>query len=148
MMRAARDAADEEAARLSRPAPPIIVAVTVLTSLDDAALAETGVASSAAAQVERLAVLAQDARLDGVVASPREIATHSRDVRTFVHHRHARNPRSGVTRRAISSGRRPPAEALAAGASYLVIGRPITSAANPREAAERIAADCRGSHVG
>src|SRR6185503_14925024 len=66
MMRAAREAAHEEAARLSRPAAPIIVAVTVLTSLDDAALAQTGVTSTVTAQVERLAALAQGAQLDGV----------------------------------------------------------------------------------
>src|SRR3954452_11532265 len=66
MMRAARAAADEEAARLSRQAP-LVIAVTVLTSLAESTLPEIGVAGSMTAQVERLALLAQAAGLDGVV---------------------------------------------------------------------------------
>jgi len=73
MMKAARDAADAEAARLSRPAP-LVIAVTVLTSLSVATLTEIGVAGSMMAQVERLALLTQEAGLDGVVASPQETA--------------------------------------------------------------------------
>ena len=73
MMRAAREAADEEAARLS-VGPPLVIAVTVLTSLDDEALREVGIASSTLDQVERLAFVAQGAGLDGVVASPQEVA--------------------------------------------------------------------------
>jgi orotidine-5'-phosphate decarboxylase len=147
MMRAARDAAHEEATHLSRPAAPIIVAVTVLTSLDDAALAQTGVTSTVAAQVERLAALAQEAQLDGVVASPREIGLiRSNCGPAFVIVTPGiRGPgdEKGDQQRTATA-----LEALGAGASYLVIGRPITSAVNPREAAERIAADCRGSRVG
>ncbi len=147
MMRAAREAVDEEAARLSRPAAPIIVAVTVLTSLDDAALAETGVTSTVTAQVERLAALAQEARLDGVVASPREIGL----IRSTCGHsfiivtpgiRGPGDEKDDQQRTATA------AEALGVGATYLVIGRPITSAANPREAVDRITAHCRGSRVG
>jgi hypothetical protein len=73
MMRAARDAAHEEAARRSRPAP-LVIAVTMLTSLDQEALTEIGLTASVAAQVERLAALTEAAGLDGVVASPQEIA--------------------------------------------------------------------------
>src|SRR5581483_5431652 len=74
MMRAARAAADEEAARRDMP-PPLVVAVTVLTSMDQAAMAEAGMAAQIDDQVRRLALLAQSAALDGVVASPQEIAT-------------------------------------------------------------------------
>jgi len=145
MMRAAVLAAAEEATRLSKPAP-IVVAVTVLTSLSDGSLSEIGVTSTATAQVERLAVLAQNAGLAGVVASPREIAVIrarcglsflivTPGIRAGSHHQDDQQ-RTGT-----------PAEALAAGANYLVVGRPITDALNPREAAERIVADCRGSRV-
>src|SRR5258706_15002770 len=72
MMRAARNAADEEAARRSRPVP-LVVAVTVLTSLDERALSEVGLTLPAAALVEQLAALTQAAGLDGIVASPLEI---------------------------------------------------------------------------
>src|SRR5204863_7172315 len=72
MMRAARDAADAEAARLSRTAP-LVIAVTVLTSLSDATLAEIGLPGQVPAQVERLAALAQTSGLDGVVASAQEV---------------------------------------------------------------------------
>src|SRR5437879_91443 len=72
MMRAARVAANEEAARASRPSP-LIIAVTMLTSLSEGLLGEIGVSGPMAAQVERLAALTQAAGLDGVVASPLEI---------------------------------------------------------------------------
>src|SRR5438309_5225981 len=72
MMRAARAAADEEAARRSRPAP-LVIAVTVLTSLDQQGLTEIGLSASVADQVGRLAALAESDGLDGVVASPQEI---------------------------------------------------------------------------
>src|SRR5256712_9267802 len=73
MMRAARDAASDEAARMSRPVP-LVVAVTMLTSLNQQMLAEIGIHEAMATQVERLAALAQAAGLDGVVASPQETA--------------------------------------------------------------------------
>ncbi|MCU1384431.1 MAG: pyrF, partial [Acidobacteria bacterium] len=72
MMRAARAAADDEAARLSRAAP-LVIAVTMLTSLDQEAVKEIGL-RSVSDQVERLAALTQAAGLDGVLASPQEIS--------------------------------------------------------------------------
>src|SRR5260370_23744401 len=72
-MRAAGEAADEEAAKVLQ-SPPLVIAVTVLTSLGDSTLAEIGVSGTLGDQVVRLASLAQTAALDGVVASPREIA--------------------------------------------------------------------------
>jgi orotidine-5'-phosphate decarboxylase len=139
MMRAARAAADEEAARLSRPAP-LLIAVTMLTSLDQGAVKEIGLASLSD-QVERLAALTQASGLDGVVASPQEITLIRR--------------RCGAAFLVVTPGIRgvddvkgdqsrtlTAAGALAAGASYLVVGRPIIAAADPRAAAERIAAEC------
>ena len=141
MMRAAREAADQEAARSSRPSP-LVIAVTVLTSFTDTALQEIGVGGNIAGQVERLASLAQAAGLDGVVLSPNEIA--------------AIRARCGAGFAIVTPGIRGPgeakddqsrtmsaAEALAAGANFLVVGRPIIAAPDPRAAAERLAAECR-----
>jgi orotidine-5'-phosphate decarboxylase len=141
MMRAARDAARDEAARRSRPAP-LVIAVTMLTSLDHQALAEIGMQGSMAAQVGRLAALAESSGLDGVVASPQEIdLIRRRCARTFAIVTpgiRSVGDRKGDQSRTLSA-----AEALSAGATYLVVGRPIITAADPRAAAERIAAECR-----
>jgi orotidine-5'-phosphate decarboxylase len=143
MMRAAHAAALEEAARRSVPAP-LVIAVTLLTSLDEGALTEIGFSDSMAAQVERLAALAESAGLDGIVASPQEIAIIRRRC----------GPRFNIVTpgirgagdaRADQSRTLSAAEALSAGASYLVVGRPIIAADDPRAAAERIAAECRVS---
>jgi orotidine-5'-phosphate decarboxylase len=151
MMRAARDAADAEAARQSRPAP-LVIAVTILTSISEPMLGEIGVDGSMSSQVERLAALAQSAGLDGVVASPLEIAL----IRARCGPRFA-IVTPGIRGAAVATepgdGAPPPkddqartltaAQALDAGASYLVVGRPIIAAASPRRAAEQIAAACR-----
>jgi orotidine-5'-phosphate decarboxylase len=141
MMRAARDAAREEAARTSRPSP-LVIAVTVLTSFSDDMLAELGVHDSLESQVGRLARLAQSAGLDGVVASPLEIGVvRARCGSHFVvvspGIRGSGDPK-GDQQRTMSA-----AEALTAGASYLVVGRPVIAAADPRRAAEQLAAECR-----
>ena len=142
MMKAARAAADEEAARRSRPAP-LVIAVTMLTSLDQAALSEIGLNAAVAAQVERLAALTEAAGLDGVVASPQEIAIirgrcGPRFSIVTPGIRGAGDAKGDQSRTLSAAG------ALAAGASYLVVGRPIIAADDPRAAAERIAAECRG----
>jgi orotidine-5'-phosphate decarboxylase len=145
MMRAAREAASTEAARLSRPAP-LVIAVTMLTSLSDSALAEIGMTGTMIAQVERLALLTQSAGLDGVVASPQETAL----IRARCGPRFAivtpgirgAGDTKGDQSRTLSA-----AQALAAGASYLVVGRPIIEAADPRRAAEDIAASCRAANA-
>ncbi len=139
MLKAARRAAIEAAAAANRPAP-IIVAVTALTSLDDNALLEIGVDRSMERQVEALAALASRAGLDGVVASPREIAVLR-----------AKFPSLTIVTPGIRASSAPAddqsrtlsaKEAIAAGASYLVVGRPIVAAADPRSAAEDIARSC------
>jgi orotidine-5'-phosphate decarboxylase len=143
MMRAARAAADDAAASIDM-APPLVIAVTVLTSFEQAGLAAIGVDRSLATQVERLAALAQEAALDGVVASPHEIASvraqcGERFAIVTPGIRNSSDAKNDQQRTASAAG------ALAAGANYLVVGRPIISAADPRAAAEHIAADCRAA---
>lgn len=140
MMRAARQAADEEAAR-GMNAPPLVIAVTVLTSFSQQGLAATGVASEIPDQVRRLALLAQESGLDGVVASPQEIglireACDPRFEIVTPGIRGADDAKGDQNRTASASG------ALTAGASYIVVGRPIIAAPDPKAAALRIAAEC------
>ena len=143
MMQAAREAAEREAERAGRRRP-LVIAVTVLTSFNEGALHDVGVAQPIARQVQRLALLAQDAGLDGVVASPHEIglireACGSGFTIVTPGIRGADDPTGDQTRTMDA------AEALAAGATYLVVGRPIIAAADPRAAAEQIAARCRSA---
>ena len=145
MMRAAREAADQEATRLGRAAP-LVIGVTVLTSMDSATLAEIGMDSNVENQVERLSALAMTAGLHGVVASPREIAlVRARCGDEFV------IVTPGIRGMADAKGDQQrtgtASEAIATGASFLVVGRPITEAVNPRQAAERLDAECRGTGV-
>jgi orotidine-5'-phosphate decarboxylase len=140
MMRAAAEAARGEAARRST-VPPLVVAVTMLTSLDEASLTDLGMTPSINEQVRRLARLAQGAGVDGVVASPQEIALirESCGGRLTVVTPGIRGPEEAQADQARTMAA---PDALQAGASYLVVGRPIIAAANPRRAAERIAAAC------
>jgi len=139
MMRAAREAAHETAAKQGLT-PPLVIAVTVLTSMNPAVLRETGVVIDLMDQVLRLAELAREAGLDGVVASPRETpAIRSRCGRDFA----IVTPgiRGGAAGADKNDQERTmtPAEAVAAGASYLVVGRPIIAAKDPKQAADAIA---------
>jgi len=141
MMRAAREAADAEAAK-RMSAPPLVIAVTVLTSFSQQTLAATGVGATVADHVRRLALLSQEAGLDGVVASPQEIALirEACDPRFEIVTpgiRGLADAKGDQNRTASASG------ALGAGASYLVVGRPIIAAADPRAAALAIAEECR-----
>jgi len=136
MMRAAADAA-REAAAAKGVTPPLVIAVTVLTSMNQAALAETGIVVDLMDQVLRLAELTKEAGLDGVVASPRETtAIRERCGRDFL----IVTPgiRGAADAKDDQQRTMSPAEAVAAGASYLVVGRPIIGAADPREAAAAI----------
>jgi orotidine-5'-phosphate decarboxylase len=142
MMRAAREAADEEAAKVLQ-SPPLVIGVTVLTSMDEGGLAEIGVAGQVGDQVVRLATLAQAAALDGVVASPREIAL----IRAQCGERFA-IVTPGIRGLADLKGDQARTDsaqaALEAGASFIVVGRPIIAAKDPRSAAEALAEECRG----
>jgi orotidine-5'-phosphate decarboxylase len=134
MMRSAMAAAHAEVGS----ARPIMLAVTVLTSLADDDLAAMGVSDGAGAQVQRLAALAATCAMDGVVCSPREVARLRQD-----HGPHFVLLVPGVRPDWAASGDQKrtatPAETVAAGADYLVIGRPITRADNPADAVKRIA---------
>ncbi len=131
MLRAAADAAKEA------KAPPSVLAVTVLTSLGDGDLQEIGISGRAADQVLRLAELARNNGCLGVVASPQEV----KKLREML----------GTGFAIVTPGIRPvgadagdqariatPADAIRNGATYLVVGRPITEAKEPGTAAEAI----------
>ena len=136
MMRAAELAAQETAAGLGRPAP-LVLGVTVLTSFNDVGLAELGLAEGVEAHVERLALLAAEAGLRGLVCSPLEL----------VRLRRLLSPAIQLVTPGIRTGAEPaddqkrtlsPREALGAGASWLVIGRPIYAATDPAAAARQL----------
>ena len=142
MMQAARDAAHEAAARAGRPAP-LVIAVTVLTSMSEDALAQTGIAAPMLEHVTRLARLTQEAGLDGVVASPRETEMIRKECGAdfLIVTPGIRGGSAGGLGKDDQERTMSAREAVAAGASYVVVGRPIIAAADPRAAAERIAAD-------
>ena len=138
MMEAAARAARGTSTRLGRPAP-LMIGVTVLTSLDQQALSAIGVERPVLQQVIALARLTQRAGLQGVVASPQETPAI----------REACGPQfqivtpgirgaSAGTERNDQSRTMGPAEAIRAGASYIVVGRPIIAAPDPRAAAAAI----------
>ena len=140
MMQRTADAVSEVAIKegIQRP---LVIAVTILTSADSEQLTQIGISSNPAEQVVRLALLAESAGMDGVVASPNEIT----------------NIRSVITRgdfKIVTPGVRPaeaalhdqkrvltPSQAISAGADYLVVGRPITSSPHPVNAARQILAE-------
>ena len=140
MMEAAADAARDTAAAQGTP-PPLVIGVTVLTSMDAATLAEVGVTAPLMDQVIRLARLAQAAKLDGVVASPQETrvireacGSDFQIVTPGIRGGAATVAGKDDQERTMTAG-----DAVAAGASYIVVGRPIIAAADARAAAQAIA---------
>ncbi len=133
-------AAAREAAERAGPARPMILAVTVLTSMDDATLGAIGVHGGMAAQVLRLARLALAAGADGLVCSPLEVAPLRQALGTEPY-----LVVPGVRPAGSASGDQSriatPREAVEAGADWIVLGRPITRAADPVAAARAIAAE-------
>lgn len=135
---AAGGAAMLAAARAAAPPGTKVVAVTVLTSLDDGDLRSTGVAGAPADQVRRLADLARQSGCDGIVCSGAEVAAARQawgDGYFVVPGIRPADGDAGDQKRVMS-----PRDALAAGASMLVIGRPITAATDPAQAARDITA--------
>jgi orotidine-5'-phosphate decarboxylase len=138
MMQAAARAAADTATRTGA-GRPVVIGVTVLTSMDEAGLREVAVERPLLDHVVALARLAKTAGLDGVVASPQETAAI----------RAACGPGFAIVTpgiRGASAGAEKndqsrtmgPADAIRAGATYIVVGRPIIAASNPRDAAEAI----------
>lgn len=137
MMRRTIEAVSQTADREDLPRPQVI-AVTVLTSADEATLREVGISLTPAVQVGMLARLADQCGLDGIVASPHEIGL----VRTAVPRQNFLIVTPGVrpAAAALDDQKRvmTPAEAVRAGATYLVVGRSIINAADPVQAAQSI----------
>jgi len=137
MMEAAREALDKTSSR------PLLIGVTILTSMGQEDIAQVGLQGTPAENVQRLALLAQDAGLDGVVCSPQEVAMLRQDVAAGF--------------KLVTPGIRPvwsekgdqtrittPADAMQLGSDYLVIGRPVTGASDPLEALQRIETELSG----
>lgn len=140
MMRAAK-AASAGAGAKTAAGPPLVIAVTVLTSLEQPALARIGIGEDPGTHVDRLARLASEAGLDGVVASPLEAGR----IRLWA------DPGFLIVTPGIRGGGRDDDQArtstavaaVQSGASYLVVGRPIIKAVDPRAAAQQIMEDLR-----
>jgi len=136
MMEAAAEALDKGSNR------PLLIGVTILTSMGEEDIAQIGLSGSPADNVKRLAVLAQESGLDGVVCSPREVAMLRENVRDDFQLvtpgiRPAWSEKGDQTR--ITT----PADAIRLGSDYLVIGRPITAADEPLQALSLIEEELR-----
>jgi orotidine-5'-phosphate decarboxylase len=139
MMKAFGEGARAAAAKAGLKAPKLI-AVTILTSLDAAAVRAVGLEGSPREAALRLAILAKESGLDGVVCSPEEIETIRAalggDFLLVVPGVRPRGEAAGDQRRVAT-----PAHAIRAGADLLVVGRPITGAPDPAAAARAIVAE-------
>ena len=138
MMKAAEKSAQETAAKLGIQ-PPLVLGVTVLTSLDSNGIAEVGYQANVGKQVERLATLAVQSGLRGLVCSPLEVTALRQIIPSHIQLvtpgiRISTSPKDDQKRTLT------PSEAMNAGANWLVVGRPIYAAENPNKAAEQILA--------
>lgn len=146
MMKRTANAVAETALREGLERPKVI-AVTLLTSMDDAALGEIGIDTAAKRLVTHFARAALDSGLDGVVASPQEIklireAVAQPNFLIVTPGIRSASDAADDQRRTMTA-----AEAVRAGADYLVVGRPITAAADRVEATRRIVADMAAAHI-
>jgi orotidine-5'-phosphate decarboxylase len=134
--------AAQQAAATAGPERPLILAVTVLTSLAQSDLQAIGVAATPAEQVLRLARMALESGVDGLVCSPQEVAMLRQalgpSVRLVVPGIRPQGADAGDQARTLT-----PADAIAAGADWIVVGRPITGAPDPGRTAADIAAAIR-----
>jgi orotidine-5'-phosphate decarboxylase len=147
MMQAAAEAARKTASTEGRAAP-LVIAVTVLTSMTAAAMSEAGTNVPVIDQVSRLARLAQQAGLDGVVASPQETsAIRALCGPGFAIVTPGIRGGAAITSKDDQERTMTAASAIAAGSSYLVVGRPVIAAPDPRAAAEKIAEEIRGTRL-
>ena len=135
--RAMMEAVSENLRARSSGAKPIVVAVTVLTSIDTRALFEIGLEVPMEEQVERLALLAQDCGIDGVVCSPREIQALRERVNPGFK---IVTPGIRMPEQSLDDQQRTstPHEAITAGADYLVVGRAVTGDPDRRAAVQRL----------
>jgi orotidine-5'-phosphate decarboxylase len=139
MLDAAREAID------SSDHKALLIAVTVLTSMDETELAALGVGGTLEAHVARLSALTAEARLDGVVCSGHEVASLKQ---RFGDHFQTVTPGIRPATSDVGDQRRvmTPAQAIKAGSDYLVIGRPITKAPDPLVALNQIHAEIKAAH--
>jgi orotidine-5'-phosphate decarboxylase len=139
MMRRTVESSRNVAKELGLP-KPLILAVTILTSMDEAIMKEVGIEGPILDAVARLALLAMKAGVDGVVASPKEIEVirqHcGKDILIVTPGIRLPSEKKDDQKRTLS-----PREAITAGANYLVIGRPIKEAKDPLEAVQKIVED-------
>ncbi|MBL1259501.1 MAG: orotidine-5'-phosphate decarboxylase [Thiotrichaceae bacterium] len=138
MMEAAREAIAQKSHQ------PLLIAVTILTSMGESDLHEIGLSGSAKANVLRLAKLAEQSGLNGVVCSPLEVAVLNQQCAeefNFI------TPGIRPAGAAVNDQKRitTPVDALSLGSNYLVIGRPITAAADPLAALQAINSDIQGA---
>ncbi|MDD5423419.1 MAG: orotidine-5'-phosphate decarboxylase [Candidatus Omnitrophica bacterium] len=142
MMKRTAEAVAEEAKKSPARSRPKVLAVTILTSMDEKALSAIGIKDKVEKAVLRLAEMAKSAGLDGVVASPAETALIREKLgKSFL----IVTPGVRPAWAAVNDQKRiaTPKDAIAAGADFIVVGRPITEASDPAEAVKKILSEMK-----